>query len=289
MYAIGTEECGHTIAQSVYKSDKSGWTSAVHELLDEEYQLISEMSLWAIHLMIFVRKALVPHITNVEAGSVATGVGNVLGNKGGVGISFSLGKTSFCFLNAHFHAHQEKVHERNQDFHDINKKMQFKHKKSEDAKSTETGNGGVVDQFDRVLWMGDLNYRVQGNRPVVDALLKQDMMEVLTANDQLLLEMTAGTVFKGFKEGPLKFPPTYKFDGGTNDYDTSKKARVPSWTDRILHKAHPKLRLYEYDWVPSVMISDHKPVYAVYEVGYTDTGAVAPQGTQGGSKACVIS
>lgn len=28
------------------------------------------------------------------------------------------------------------------------------------------------------------------------------------------------TVLEGFQEGPLKFPPTYKFDVGTNTYDT---------------------------------------------------------------------
>lgn len=28
------------------------------------------------------------------------------------------------------------------------------------------------------------------------------------------------TVLEGFQEGPLKFPPTYKFDIGTNTYDT---------------------------------------------------------------------
>lgn len=28
------------------------------------------------------------------------------------------------------------------------------------------------------------------------------------------------TVLEGFHEGPLKFPPTYKFDVGTNTYDT---------------------------------------------------------------------
>ncbi|KAF4685354.1 inositol [Perkinsus olseni] len=40
-----------------------------------------------------------------------------------------------------------------------------------------------------------------------------------------------------WKESPIFFPPTYKFDMGTNVYDTSDKQRIPSWTDRILWRS----------------------------------------------------
>ena len=33
--------------------------------------------------------------------------------------------------------------------------------------------------------------------------------------------MGKGRVFRGFKEGPINFAPTYKFDPGTNSYDSS--------------------------------------------------------------------
>ena len=41
--------------------------------------------------------------------------------------------------------------------------------------------------------------------------------------------------FKHYKEGKITFIPSYKFDLGTDVYDTSKKQRTPSWTDRILY------------------------------------------------------
>jgi hypothetical protein len=41
---------------------------------------------------------------------VATGIGNVLGNKGGVGVGLTVGgNTRILFLNSHFAAHDEKV------------------------------------------------------------------------------------------------------------------------------------------------------------------------------------
>jgi hypothetical protein len=45
--------------------------------------------------------------------------------------------------------------------------------------------------------------------------------------------------FQGFDEGELTFPPTYKYQPGTDKYETraEKKLRTPSWCDRILYKS----------------------------------------------------
>ena len=42
--------------------------------------------------------------------------------------------------------------------------------------------------------------------------------------------METSQAFNGFSEGHIQFPPTFKFDPGTENYDTSPKQRVPSWT-----------------------------------------------------------
>ena len=34
--------------------------------------------------------------------------------------------------------------------------------------------------------------------------------------------------------GRLEFDPTYKYDFGTDDYDSGPKNRAPAWTDRVL-------------------------------------------------------
>ncbi len=42
----------------------------------------------------------------------------------------------------------------------------------------------------------------------------------LWSNDQLSRAVQSGQVFRDFEEGPLMFPPTYKYDVGTDKYDT---------------------------------------------------------------------
>jgi hypothetical protein len=85
-----------------------------------------------------------------------------------------------------------------------------------------------------VFWLGDLNYRI----PLPDAEVKSNaralVLAPLLAADQLHTERAAGRVFVGFEEPAIAFPPTYKYDPGTDDYDSSEKMRTPAWCDRVL-------------------------------------------------------
>ena len=42
--------------------------------------------------------------------------------------------------------------------------------------------------------------------------------------------MDMKVAFSGYEEGPLLFRPTYRYDFGTDTYDTSEKMRIPAWT-----------------------------------------------------------
>jgi hypothetical protein len=44
--------------------------------------------------------------------------------------------------------------------------------------------------------------------------------------------MDTEVAFAGYNEGPLLFRPTYRYDAGTDQYDTSDKMRVPAWTGK---------------------------------------------------------
>jgi hypothetical protein len=61
------------------------WNHALLDNLGEDYLPIAYLSLWQIRLGIYARKSLERFITNIEHDEVATGLGGVAGNKGGIG------------------------------------------------------------------------------------------------------------------------------------------------------------------------------------------------------------
>ena len=65
-----------------------------------------------IHLLVLCKPALVESVSEVETGSVPTGVGGVGTNKGGVALSFRVCSTHLCFVNAHLAAHEGEHHMR---------------------------------------------------------------------------------------------------------------------------------------------------------------------------------
>jgi len=68
-------------------------------------------TLQATHSIVFAHAALVPFISDVKSHAVSTGVkipgSSRLGNKGGIGISLTLGAHKMVFINAHL-AHAKK-------------------------------------------------------------------------------------------------------------------------------------------------------------------------------------
>jgi phosphatidylinositol-bisphosphatase len=127
-----------------------------------------------------------------------------------------------------------------------------------------------------LIWVGDLNYRINLTEAEVKAALRKRDLASLIEYDQLTIEREGGRTFHVFDEGQIDFLPTYKYDVGTNRYDTSEKRRAPAWTDRVLWRKarahlephakeghHSDIQLTSYASCMDMMMSDHKPVNAI--------------------------
>jgi phosphatidylinositol-bisphosphatase len=78
-----------------------------------------------------------------------------------------------------------------------------------------------------------LNYRIDESLSTneIFQLIQQSNWPYLREKDQLNIEKQNGKIFHDFNEGILNFPPTYKYQPGTDEYDTrpEKKIRAPAW------------------------------------------------------------
>ncbi|KAK3297102.1 Endonuclease/exonuclease/phosphatase [Chaetomium fimeti] len=75
----------------------------------------------------------------------------------------------------------------------------------------------------------------------------QATLDSLLPHDQLKRLIKQRKVFhEGWREGPIAFLPTYKYDVGTVTlFDSSEKRRPPSWCDRVLYRTRKDLQKYE--------------------------------------------
>ncbi|GAB7362461.1 hypothetical protein MBLNU230_g2783t1 [Neophaeotheca triangularis] len=76
----------------------------------------------------------------------------------------------------------------------------------------------------------------------------QTTLSSLLPHDELRQQMAARKAFNdGWREGPVTFLPTYKYDAGTvGVFDSSEKKRAPSWCDRILYRTRRDRLAYEH-------------------------------------------
>ncbi|XP_012531148.1 inositol polyphosphate 5-phosphatase E isoform X2 [Monomorium pharaonis] len=278
LLAIGTQESC---------SERHEWEAALQETVGPSHVLLTSSNLGTLYLAIFIRRDLIWFCSIPEEDSFSTRPGTAFRTKGAVAIALMIFGTSFLFVTAHLTAHQDKVKERVNDIKrivrnlDLPKELPSRHKSKD-----------VTQNFDCVFWCGDLNFRLAQPREEVIQWItntcfpQQSPINMQqTCKDQLKNILNEGAVLRGFEEAPIMFPPTYKYDPGTQIFDSSSKQRTPAYTDRILFRGKGHARGYirrvshessgmhkdgvieclVYDSVPSICTSDHKPVWGVFK------------------------
>ncbi|XP_048178810.1 phosphatidylinositol 4,5-bisphosphate 5-phosphatase A isoform X4 [Corvus hawaiiensis] len=299
MIAIGLQEVNSKINKRLKDAlFTDQWSELFMDVLSPfHFILVSTVRMQGVILLVFAKYYHLPFLQDIQTDCTRTGLGGYWGNKGGVSVRLSIFGHMVCFLNCHLPAHLEKAEQRKEDFATILHMQQFEGPVA----------NGILDH-DLVFWFGDLNFRIESldicfvkyaiDSNVLSQLWEKDQpigqegpwlsclwREEGTAESQLNIAKSTWPVLRGFQEGPLNFPPTFKFDVGTNKYDSSAKKRKPAWTDRILWKIKPPSKGWgtgghrPSQGVLSVSqlcycshmeytVSDHKPVAAIFAVQF---------------------
>ncbi|NWI98363.1 PI5PA phosphatase, partial [Crypturellus undulatus] len=273
MIAIGLQEVNSKLNKRLKDAlFTDQWSELFMDVLSPfSFVLVSTVRMQGLFLLLFAKYQHLPFLRDIQTDCTRTGLGGCWGNKGGVSVRLSVFGHMVCFLNCHLPAHLEKAEQRKQDFATILHMQQFEGRAA----------NGILDH-DLVFWFGDLNFRIESlDIRFVKYAIDSNILSQLWEKDQLNIAKSTWPVLSGFQEGPLNFPPTFKFDVGTNKYDSSVKKRKPAWTDRILWKikapgsgcppGRGSLSVSQLCYCSHMeyTVSDHKPVAAVFAVQFS--------------------
>ncbi|XP_027354862.1 type I inositol polyphosphate 5-phosphatase 10 [Abrus precatorius] len=233
-----------------------------------KYSLVASKQMVGIFVCVWMRKELVQYVGHLRICCTSRGIMGCLGNKGCISVSMSFHQTSFCFICSHLASGEKEGDElrRNLDVIEILKNTQF-------PRICKTSYSRMPDKIldhDRIIWFGDLNYRISLSYDDAKRLVEKKDWPALFNKDQLKMEREAGRVFKGWKEGKISFAPTYKYAFNSDTYYvegvkvSKNKRRTPAWCDRILWHGRG---INQISYVrKEFKFSDHRPVCATFMV-----------------------
>lgn len=236
----------------------------------DNYNLVHSSNMVGLFTCVYVRVDKAPRIRSIKSGKTKTGLGGFHGNKGGIAVRLMVDDSSICFVNCHLAAGQNHTLNRNKDIETILETPFLDD--SDNSKYigkgifANGGNGAMILDHEFCFFAGDMNYRINLHRPTAIQMIQDNDYPRLLDADQLILQLKKNPShrLRSFQEAKINFPPTYKFDVGTDTYDTSEKRRVPAWCDRIYYKGRDN-RVIPIDYGNlAVRVSDHKPVMGFY-------------------------
>ncbi|KAH9331014.1 hypothetical protein KI387_003122, partial [Taxus chinensis] len=232
--------------------------------LRKRYVRIVSKQMVGIYVSVWVRRTFRRYINNLKVSPVGVGVMGYIGNKGSISVSLSIYQTSFCFVCVHLTSGEKVGDElrRNSDVLEILRRTHFPPVSG--VKLPES-----ILEHDRVIWFGDLNYRLNMSDEKTRELVAKQEWEELGNFDQLGKQLRKGSVFDGWSEGSIDFAPTYKYEFDSNKYvgedlKAGEKRRTPAWCDRILSFGKG-IKQLSYKRIEQ-KLSDHRPVNATFLV-----------------------
>lgn len=261
----------------------------------KSHQIVASSQMLGLLQLVIAESEIAEQLYNRGSSNTGTGVLGVWGNKGSVINKVELGGDEAIglpgillnFLNCHLAAGEGKsvMERRTWELEEIGKKFgisglggpesfkantEIKSESSNSLPDTQIVNKDTISSNNISFVAGDMNYRVDMDAVVAQNLATSAEFATIIKNDQLDQQKKNGKILVAFHEDPITFAPSYKYIIGTETFDLSPqsntKSRTPSYTDRIFYTPHSNLKPLSYGSLMSFAISDHKPVYAQYEI-----------------------
>uniref|UniRef100_A0A8C8XM66 phosphoinositide 5-phosphatase n=1 Tax=Panthera leo TaxID=9689 RepID=A0A8C8XM66_PANLE len=213
MYVIGLQEmnCGimSLLSDTAFEDP---WSSFFMDVLSPlTFVKVSSVRMQGLLLLFFAKHQHLPFVQILSTKSTPTGLFGYWGNKGGINICLKLYGYYVSIINCHLPPHMANNDQRLQHFDRILEMQNF-----------EGQNIPNILDHDLILWFGDMNFRIEDfGLHFVRESIKNRCYRDLWEKDQLSIAKKHDPLLREFQEGPLLFPPTYKFDKNSNNYDTS--------------------------------------------------------------------
>ncbi|KAI4976116.1 hypothetical protein ZWY2020_049723 [Hordeum vulgare] len=190
------------------------------------YCLIASKQMVGLFLSVWVKKELVEHVGHLRVDCVGRGIMRHLasGEKEGDEVR------------------------RNADVAEILKSAHFP--RACKSPSAQRVLPERILEHDKMIWLGDLNYRVSLSYEETRTLLEENDWDALLEKDQLMIEREAGGC-SGLEGGKISFAPTYKY---TQNSDAC---------DRMLWHGDG---IEQLRYLGQSRFSDHRPVWGVFAV-----------------------
>jgi hypothetical protein len=219
---VGLEEIDMSFKSVVTgnSSNSDRWTEflsmAKTLISDGQFDVVASHSMGGVYCAALIRQPIIPLLRDVEIWATKLGANGMLANKAAVMFRCTIGEASLASIACHLSPHDQNWEQRNGQWHELVSQLD--------------GN------IDYIIFMGDLNYRIDMTYEKCINLINSRNLAELIASDQLQRTRQTDPIIGTFMEAPIRFNPTFKFDKNSDVYDTSAKRRVPSWTDRVLVK-----------------------------------------------------
>ncbi|GJJ14799.1 hypothetical protein Clacol_009067 [Clathrus columnatus] len=303
LLVFGFQEVDHSPETFIYTTTASAakctaWSEAIIKAMGqiaENYTQLISVQLAGVFVVMFLKKELKEHVSEVSSATAATGFLGFIANKGAAAIRLTLYSSTITFVCSHLAAFDDNAEKRDSDFNDLCRKLSFPlqwkgPRASQPAVAT-------IWETDTLFWLFilgsipskqklDLNYRIDlpDEEIRIHLLNYPDDMDDLRKNDQVgrLLSKKLEKAFVDFIESQITFVPcvnlvfstlsiklmtprTYRFASGllTDDLGYDMKRR-PAWTDRILYRCADSVSVSQssYEGHSGITQSDHRPVSA---------------------------